>query len=180
MSVAIVNPYSGTEPLEPILVTSDPRAVVRFLHDVIQMTDAEIAEAIGVQADVTVRRWRSEDAAGAPRRPDRVDDLRAIVGMLLNSRLLYPEEVGRFLRSRNEHLGYRRPLALLAREEFERVMEAADHLTVQLAKRREAALVSSAVAEGPVKLPAGMTRVQTADTAPQRVFCPRCEPAPAE
>jgi hypothetical protein len=158
--------------LEPTLVTSDPRAVVRFLHDVIQLSDAEIAEGIGVQAAITVRRWRSEEAGGAPRRLNGVDDLRAIVGMLVNSRLLYAEEVGRFLRSRNEHLGYRRPLKLLADGQFERVMDAAEQLLLQLARRRQDELdESSAALEGAGKLPAGMTRVPSGDGI---AVCPRC------
>ena len=165
-------PPSWTEPLEPTLVTSDPRAVVRFLHDTIRMTDAEIAEAIGVQADVTVRRWRSEDSGGVPRRTDRVDDLRAITGMLLNSRLLYPEEVGRFLRARNEHLGFRRPIALLGNGDFDLVREAAEQILAQLANRREAD-EPAPVLVGPGQLPRGMRRVERAESVGQQnAQCP--------
>lgn len=100
-------------PHEAILVTSNLRDVVRFMHDVIGLSDAEISTATGGVHEVTVRRWRSNASVGAPRSADRIDDLRAITGLLLNSRLLYPEEVGRFLRSRSSDLDYSRPLTLL-------------------------------------------------------------------
>lgn len=165
-------PPSWTEPLEPLLVTSSPRAVVRFLHDVVLMTDSEIADAIGVQSDVTIRRWRSEDASGTPRHPERIDDLRAIVGMLLNSRLVYPEEVGQFLRARNEHLGYRRPIDLLARCEFGRVMEAADRVITQLARHRDARF--EGVVAGEHTLPSGMTYAASTPAAPDSLGPPAC------
>lgn len=100
-------------PSEAILVTSDLRDVVRFLHDIIGLSDNEISESTGGVHEVTVRRWRSKASGGSPRRVDHIDDLRAIVGLLLNSRLLYPEEIGRFLRSRNPELDYSRPLTVL-------------------------------------------------------------------
>jgi hypothetical protein len=170
------SPPSWTEPLEPTLVTSDPRDVVRFLHDVIEMTDADIAEAIGLQAEVTVRRWRSEDASSAPRRTDRVDNLRAIVGMLVNSRLLYPEEVGRFMRSRNEHLDYERPMTLLGQGEFARVREAAEELLSQLASRRSWVDSDDGSTPSPgntTQLPHGMTRVEAPVTEECQPPCVR-------
>lgn len=137
-------PASWPVPLQPTFVTSDPREIVRFLHDVVELSDAEIAEAIGVAADVTVRRWRAHDEAGTPRRTRGIDDLRAITGLLLNSRLLYPDEVGRFLRARNEHLGFRRPLAVLAEGDFDHVRSAAENLIAQLASRHETEADSNA------------------------------------
>lgn len=109
-----------------VLVTGDPRELARFLHDTIELTDAEIAQVAGVAHEVTVRRWRSRASKSAPRSTEGLDDVRAIVSLLLDSKLVYPAEVGRFLRSRNSDLGYARPLALLGRGEFEKVREAAE------------------------------------------------------
>jgi hypothetical protein len=78
------------------------------LHNQIRMTDEEIAKAANVRSQ-TVRRWRSPAAAHTPRNAERLDDLRAIVTLLLQSGLLYPEEIGRWLRARNGDLGWARP-----------------------------------------------------------------------
>lgn len=118
--------------LDATLVTSDPRELARFLHDTIRLTDAEIAQVAGVANDVTVRRWRSRASSGEPRNTERLDDLRAIVGLLCSSETLFPEEIGRFLRARNSDLGYARPLVLLARGDFDRVREAAERLVHRL------------------------------------------------
>jgi hypothetical protein len=148
-------------PWEPTLVTSDPCALVRFAHDVIQLTDRELAELTGAH-EVSVRRWRAPNATTVPRCTEQLDDLRAIIGVLLNSRLLYYDEVGRFLRSRNPDLGYRRPLALLAQgdREFQRVLKAAENLLEELDERLTPAssdALGSGVETQP--LPRGMTVV---------------------
>jgi len=148
-------------PWEPTLVTSDPCALVRFAHDVIQLTDRELAELTGTH-EVSVRRWRAPDATTVPRCTEQLDDLRAIIGVLLNSRLLYHDEVGRFLRSRNPDLGYRRPLALLAQgdREFQRVLKAAENLLEELDERLTAASDDAHKSdEEPHPLPRGMTAV---------------------
>lgn len=146
-------------PWEPTLVTSDPCAFLRFAHDAIQLTDREIAELTGAH-EVTVRRWRAPDATTIPRRTEELDDLRAIIGVLLNSRLLFHDEVGRFLRSRNPDLGYRRPLALLAHgdREFQRVLKAAENLLEELDERLTAASTGApAGSDTTPPLPKGMT-----------------------
>ena len=123
-------------PLERAMVTQDPRDLVRFLHDEVKLSDRELAKALGGTHEVTIRRWRSKNTAGMPRDTESLDDVRAVVALLLRSGVLYPEEVGRFLRARNEDLGHRRPLDLLGsdnEEDFYRVLEAAE----QLIKRME-------------------------------------------
>lgn len=49
----------------------------------------------------------------------------AIVGLLLESGLMFPDEVDRFLDSRNADLGYARPLVLLQRGHYQQVRCAA-------------------------------------------------------
>jgi hypothetical protein len=162
------------EPLEQTLVTRDQRQIVRFLHDVVKLGDAEISEATGGVHEVTVRRWRGTTPAGAPRCVDRIDDLRAIVGLLLNSRLLYPEEVGRFLRSRNTTLGYSRPLTLLGQgDQFNEVRRAAEQLLSSLrglgeehpGEESPRAVTTS---QDDAALPAGMTRIPLLSPATHR------------
>ena len=138
-------------------VTRDQREIVRLLHDVIKLTDGEIAEATGVAQGVTVRAWRSRAAKSHPRNTTQIDDLRAIVGLLLNSGLLEPEEVGRFLRSRNANLNYRRPLSVLAQGQFERVRETAELLLERLAGLDETA--DHPGADDRDDLPDGMERL---------------------
>jgi hypothetical protein len=111
--------------------TQDPRELVRFLHDDVKLSDRELAKALGGTHEVTIRRWRSKSAPGVPRDTESLDDVRAVVALLLRSGVLYPEEIGRFLRARNEDLGHRRPLDLLgtgSEEDFYRVLEAAELL----------------------------------------------------
>lgn len=141
------------------LVMSDPRDVVRALHDEVGLSDAEIAEATGVANVVTVRKWRSRAAKSEPRNREQVDDLRAIVGLLLNSGALDPEQVGHFLRSRNDDLNYRRPLRVLARGGFDRVRRAAELTLERLAGLDDAAAQVTAAAPVPLALPDGMRRV---------------------
>lgn len=114
------------------LMTCDPREFARFLHDTIRLTDQEIAIATGMSSEVSVRRWRSPAVGKLPRNTEGLDDLRAIVGLLLSSGLLYPEEVGRFLRARNADLDYVKPLVLIGRGEFDAVREAAEMLLRRL------------------------------------------------
>jgi hypothetical protein len=108
---------------------------------------------------VTVRKWRSRAAKSEPRNRDQIDDLRAIVGLLLNSGYVYPEEVGRFLRERNADLNYARPLKVLARGGLDRVRRAAELMLERLAGLDDAAAQATAPASVPMALPAGMVRV---------------------
>lgn len=162
---ALVVPLDHEEVVRPTalspltLVTSDQRQIVRLLHDKIGLSDEEIAEATGVGHVVTVRKWRSRTAPGTPRNKEQIDDLRAIVGLLVNSGLISPEEIARFLRSRNPDLNYRRPLGLLARGEFERVRAAAEQLLDRLAGVDEAAAAASAPASTALDMPDGMVRI---------------------
>jgi len=117
------------------MVTQGPRELVRFLHDEIKLSDRELAKALGGTHEVTIRRWRSKSASGMPRDTESLDDVRAVVALLLRSGVMYPEEIGRFLRARNEDLGHRRPLDLLgsgSEDDFYRVLEAAEALVKRM------------------------------------------------
>jgi hypothetical protein len=111
--------------LEARLVSSDTRELARFLHDKIRITDEEIAKAANVRSQ-SVRRWRSSAATNSPRNTEQLDDLRAIVALLLQSGVLYPEEIGRWLRARNSDLGFARPNILIGQGKFDLVRRAAD------------------------------------------------------
>ena len=68
---------------------------------------------------------------------DRLGDVVAVAELLRDSKLLYPEEIRRFLTSRNPDLGYARPLVLLGKGQLPRVREAADLLLCRLDGGRE-------------------------------------------
>lgn len=120
--------------LQARLVSSDTRDLARFLHNQIRMTDEEIAKAANVRSQ-TVRRWRSTAATHTPRNTERLDDLRAIVALLLQSGVLYPEEIGRWLRARNSDLGWARPNILIGQGKFDIVRRAAEHHVIRLEGR---------------------------------------------
>lgn len=135
---SLVNPGSRLLPsipeLEARLISSDTRDLARFLHNQIRMTDEEIARAADVRSQ-TVRRWRSTAATNSPRNTERLDDLRAIVALLLQSGVVYPEEIGRWLRARNSDLGYGRPNVLIGQGKFDTVRAAAEHHVTRLEGR---------------------------------------------
>ena len=116
---------------QPVLTaTTDPRVLVRYLHHEVKLTDRELEKVTGTHR-VTIRRWRSKQDHSEPRDTGRLDDLRVIVGLLVNSGVLNAEEAGRFLRSRDEHLDHLPPLAFLTytedetrrEKDFRRVLE---------------------------------------------------------
>lgn len=122
---ATVAARASARKLDAQLVTSETRDLAVFLHDKIRMTDDEIGLAAGVKSQ-TVRRWRSTASAHAPRNSEGLDDVRAVVILLLQSGVLYPEEVGRWLRARNADLGHARPTVMLRAGKFDAVRSAAE------------------------------------------------------
>jgi hypothetical protein len=108
------------------LINADARALTRFLHRKIRMTDAEIATVANVTNEQTIRRWRSTASKSTPRDNEYLDDLRAIVSLQLQSGVMYPEEIGRWLRSRVADLSHARPYVLLGQGKFEEVKHAAE------------------------------------------------------
>lgn len=66
-----------------------------------------------------------------PRQVRRVEPerLRTVVGLLANSGVLYPDEVGAWLRSRRQELSWARRIVILRhrrQEQFDRVVQAAE------------------------------------------------------
>jgi len=122
---------------EPLLAyTGDPRALARFFHDKVKLTDGEIATAMGTRAG-TVRRWRSTTSTHAPRDVRPLDDMRVIVALLVNSGVLTLEEAGGFLRSRVVPPNDDIPLKLLAGDDgFTHVREVAQSFVDAILVRR--------------------------------------------
>jgi hypothetical protein len=147
--VLMPRPYYVTqEPARPIgeelmlALTANPRALVRFFHDKVKLTDGEIATAMGTRAG-TVRRWRSAKATHAPRDVRPLDDMRVIVALLVNSGVFSLEEAGGFLRSRVVPPNDDIPLTLLSTGEvgFRRVREVAQSLVDAVLVRRDESVV---------------------------------------
>lgn len=87
-------------------------------RDIARLTDKETR---------TVRRWLA-GALPKGESAERIDELRAIVTVL--GQLLDPEGIVAWLRNRNERLGFRRPLDVLAQggDGFDEVLGAARDL----------------------------------------------------
>lgn len=118
------DPERGSMAIAPTLTeTTEPVDLLVFLHDDVKLTDREIALVAGAH-EVTVRRWRSPRTANVPTNNAGLDDLRVITGLLLNSGVMRPEQIALYLRHRNAELDQKRPLELLTRGEFERVLKA--------------------------------------------------------
>jgi hypothetical protein len=92
-------------------------------------TDADVARVMLPEvSERTVRRWRTEDAptSNVSRRWSRLDDLRAIVGLLLADGTYDEEGIVAWIRSRQPLLGQQRPLDLLREGRFDEVLLAAE------------------------------------------------------
>jgi transcriptional regulator with XRE-family HTH domain len=90
----------------------------------IGIRDTELAALAGVSR-ATLARWRNE---GNAERPRPLDDLRAIVVLLLRTGAMRPRSVAGWLRSRNFGLDWNRPLDVLRAdpENFPLVRSAAE------------------------------------------------------
>lgn len=125
--------------VDPRLATN-PRALARFLHDEVKLTDGEIAIATNKDAG-TVRRWRSNTSPHAPRMLRPLDDMRVIVELLANSGALTLQEAGGFLRARVVPPDDEIPLAVLSssnEDGFKRVRKAAEAFADAILVRRTA------------------------------------------
>lgn len=105
--------------IEPSSTRPEQLAV---MQDTIGLKLREIAFATATSRE-TVRIWKRSDNGD---RPDRYEDLRAVVERLLRGQSLDPILIGAWLRSRNRGLGYRRPLEAIRAGAFEEVMDAAE------------------------------------------------------
>lgn len=127
------NPTPAAAPrLDDVPDTITAGEFERVLRRQIRLTGSDIAVATGNRHVKPANRWLGRISTGTASTTERLRGLRTIVELLWNSKLLYPDEVGRFLKARNSDLGYARPLVLLGRGEFERVRDAADLLLLRL------------------------------------------------
>jgi hypothetical protein len=95
----------------------NPRQVVSLLHD-LGLSYEDIATATGATVR-SVRRWgTASDESGSVRYWRKIDDLRAIVALLLESRSLEPSAAVHWLRYRNSDLEDERPLELLSQDDM--------------------------------------------------------------
>lgn len=86
------------------------------------LRDRELVQLAGVSRP-TISRWRKE---GDAERPPALDDLRAIVALLIRTGSMRPRSVAGWLRARNLNLFDERPLDVLATGDFSRVLKAAE------------------------------------------------------
>lgn len=110
-------------------------ALLRKLHETSPLSDQldALTNGIGLRSReltqvaqvsrATLSRWRKEEGAERPR---RLDDLRAIASYMVRTGALRPHSVGGWLRSRNVGLDHQRPLEVIAKGEFPRVLAAAE------------------------------------------------------
>lgn len=107
------------------LEASSPLATqLRALTKEVGMKETELAQLAGVSR-ATLARWRKE---GDSARPPALDNLRAVVVLLIGTGAMRPRSVAGWLRSRNEGLRWNRPLEVLAvgDQNFPLVMRAAE------------------------------------------------------
>lgn len=99
-------------------------AQLRALTKDVGMREVELAALAGVSR-ATLARWRKE---GDSERPQALDDLRAIVVLLIRTGAMRPRSVAGWLRSRNLGLDWNRPLDVLkaGTENFSLVLSAAE------------------------------------------------------
>jgi transcriptional regulator with XRE-family HTH domain len=97
---------------------------LRALTKDIGLRDVELADLAQVSR-ATLARWRKE---GESERPQALDDLRAIVVLLIRTGAMRPRSVAGWLRSRNLGLDWNRPLDVLREgtENFPLVLSAAE------------------------------------------------------
>jgi predicted transcriptional regulator len=105
-----------------------PVETLQFLREPVGLTQGEIAAMLGTD-DRTVRRWldSKNDSKPGPRFSRGIDDLRDLVGLLIET--LPGEQTARWLRARSRLLKSDRPIELLAKQDedaYRAVREAAE------------------------------------------------------
>ena len=113
---------TAVEALIKLDESSPLREQLASLKSDLGLRDRELTRLAGVSR-ATLSRWRRE---GDAERPTEIDDLRAIVALLVRSGAMKPRSVAGWLRSRNRGLNDQRPLEALEAGEFGRVMKAAE------------------------------------------------------
>jgi uncharacterized protein (DUF2384 family) len=103
---------SAALPLHPLV-----REAV-YLHEIAQLSDADIARATGV-ARSTARAWLAHTRSPTGERAERLIELSALVERL--ARLMEPSYISVWLRKPVPALGERKPIDLIAGGEFMQV-----------------------------------------------------------
>ena len=100
-----------------------PRPLIReavYLHEIAQLTDADIARATGV-ARSTARAWLARTRSPTGERAERLIELSALVERL--ARVMEPSYIAVWLRKPLPALGERKPIDVIAGGDYMRVAE---------------------------------------------------------
>ena len=100
-----------------------PQPLIReavYLHEIAQLTDADIARATGV-ARSTARAWLAHTRSPTGERAERLIELSALVERL--ARVMEPSYIAVWLRKPVPALEEEKPIDLIARGEYKRVAE---------------------------------------------------------
>jgi len=94
------------------------------------LADRELLWALPGVSGRTLRRWRSASDTTSPpaERRERLDDVRAIIGLLLASGRYDEPAIVAWLTTRREYMNMERPLAVIGAGRFSDVVRAADEL----------------------------------------------------
>src|ERR1700683_4943927 len=102
-----------------------PQPLIReavYLHEIAQLTDADIARATGV-ARSTARAWLAHTRSPTGERAERLIELSALVERL--ARVMEPSYIAVWLRKPVLALGERKPIDIIAGGDYMRVAELA-------------------------------------------------------
>lgn len=91
-----------------------------YLHEIAQLSDADIARATGV-ARSTARAWLAHTRSPTGKRAERLIELSALVERL--ARLMEPSYIAVWLRKPVPALGNRKPIDLIAAGDYMRVAQ---------------------------------------------------------
>ncbi|MGA9285998.1 MAG: hypothetical protein WBV85_11215 [Solirubrobacteraceae bacterium] len=100
-----------------------PRALIReavYLHEIAQLTDADIARATGV-ARSTARAWLAHTRSPTGERAERLIELSALVERL--ARVMEPSYIAVWLRKSVPALAESKPIDVIASGDYMRVAE---------------------------------------------------------
>jgi len=126
MTRTAYTPVTAPIPERPAQLTeiSSPHEIASFLRDPVALSLSELAETLRAD-ERTIRRLLGDpDARAVKRHARRLDDLRDVVSLLQET--LPGEQTGRWLRARNRGLDGRRPLEVIANDDYDAVKRAAE------------------------------------------------------
>jgi uncharacterized protein (DUF2384 family) len=104
----------------PVLASQPLIREAVYLHEIAQLTDADIARATGV-ARSTARAWLAHTRSPTGDRAERLIELSALVERL--ARVMEPSYIAVWLRKPLPALGERKPIDVIADGDYMRVAE---------------------------------------------------------